>query len=165
MHRSMNSVTYFYCPQRSCGKLMFSQTCVKSSAHGGGLVTPLLWADTPPPPQTATAADGTHPTRMHSCHNIHVYFSALSSSRPTSGGSSSRPGSSSSRRAPPVPRPGSASGRRTPSTPTKQITLQAVRRVPDRYDLLGMIHTHRAQPISKAQFFFDVYRCSTRTCN
>ena len=26
------------------------------------------WADTPPPaPQTATAADGTHPTGVHSC--------------------------------------------------------------------------------------------------
>ena len=28
--------------------------------------TPSPWGD-PPPPQTATAADGTHPTGMHSC--------------------------------------------------------------------------------------------------
>ena len=25
------------------------------------------WADTPPPPEMATAEDGTHPTGMHSC--------------------------------------------------------------------------------------------------
>ena len=34
--------------------------------------TPSPWADTPlgrqpPPPETATVADGTHPTGMHSC--------------------------------------------------------------------------------------------------
>ena len=54
----------FYRPQRSCGKVMFSQACVKSSIHmgvytsmhwaGGWVDTP--WADTPwpthPPGQT-----------------------------------------------------------------------------------------------------------------
>ena len=33
------------------------------------------WADTPPP-ETATAADGTYPTRMHSCSS-YVYYLAL----------------------------------------------------------------------------------------
>ena len=83
-----------YRPQRSCGKVMLSQACVKNSVHRGGRVvwqtppradtpfpvhagihpttqcmlghTPLPSAcwDTPPP---ATAVDGTHPTGMHSC--------------------------------------------------------------------------------------------------
>ena len=44
----------YYRPQRSCYKVMFSQEC--HSVHGGGWV----W-------QTATAADSTHPTGMHSC--------------------------------------------------------------------------------------------------
>ena len=76
----------------SCGKVMFSQVSV---CPQGGRCTPLWqtdpswksdtpWADTPwqadtplagrppwagrhPPQQTATAADGTHPTGMHSC--------------------------------------------------------------------------------------------------
>ena len=77
---------HYYRPQRSCGKVMFPQACVKNSVHGGrgvsqhalGQMPPLPsacwerltpWADTLPPPQTltATAADGTHPTGMHSC--------------------------------------------------------------------------------------------------
>ena len=29
-------VPNFYRPQRSCGKVMFSQACVKNSVHGGG---------------------------------------------------------------------------------------------------------------------------------
>ena len=61
-------------PKRSCGKVMFSQACVKNSVHRG--VHPLGRqppGQTPPlgrhplPRQTATAANGTHPTGMHSC--------------------------------------------------------------------------------------------------
>ena len=34
-------VIYFYRPQRSCGKVMFSEACVKNSVHtGGGGVCP-----------------------------------------------------------------------------------------------------------------------------
>ena len=67
---------------------MFSQACVKNSVHrGGGVHTPPGQtshprADTPPgqtpqtrqtpPQQMATAADGTHPTGMHSC--LHTTF-------------------------------------------------------------------------------------------
>ena len=55
---------------------------VSASVHGGipptgadtppgadppGADTPLLGADTPPLGETVTAADGTHPTGMHSC--------------------------------------------------------------------------------------------------
>ena len=52
----------------NCGKVMFSQACVKNSVPGG--VHPLL--DTPlpldtPHNPTVTAADGTHPTGIHSC--------------------------------------------------------------------------------------------------
>ena len=56
---------------------MFSQAFVKNSVHGGGEVYTLIGRHppigryTPPladtPRQTATAADGTHPTGMHSC--------------------------------------------------------------------------------------------------
>ena len=55
---------------------MFSQACVKNSVHGGRF-KPSSWAHTPlgrhppgptpPLSETATAADGTHPTGMHSC--------------------------------------------------------------------------------------------------
>ena len=78
-----------YRPQRSCGKVMFSQAFVILFIGVLGVAdTPtgqtLPWADTtpgqtpprqtppphgqtPPHQQTATAADGTHPTGMHSC--------------------------------------------------------------------------------------------------
>ena len=69
----------------SCGKVMFSQACVKNSVplHAGIHISPVqtppgrhppgqtLFRQTPPgqtppwadtPPETATAADGTHPT-------------------------------------------------------------------------------------------------------
>ena len=80
--------------KRNCGKIMFSQACVKNSVHRGvytrvpsaqcmlGYI-PLAdtsLADTPsppsrPPPPTATAADATHPTGMHSfiCY-FHIQF-------------------------------------------------------------------------------------------
>ena len=83
----------FYRPQRSCGKVMFSQVSVILSAGGAYLGSHPLgrhptctdtpwadppgrqppWADTQPPPgadspgHTPTVADGTHPTGMHSC--------------------------------------------------------------------------------------------------
>ena len=41
---------------------MFSQMCVKNSVHKGGVHPPDRH---PPPHQTATAADGTHPTPSH----------------------------------------------------------------------------------------------------
>ena len=73
----------------SCGKVMFSQVCVKHSVHGGRVSAsglgrvpasgssgavhppgrhPHPRADTP---ETATAADGTYPTGMHSCFTLH----------------------------------------------------------------------------------------------
>ena len=72
--------------KRSCGKVMFSQACVKNSVHRGVYIpwgnTP--WAETdplgrhplgrhplgrhPPPPQAdGYCVDGMHPTGMHSC--------------------------------------------------------------------------------------------------
>ena len=69
----------------SCGKVMFSQVSVcpqgrRCTPPGGhplgrhppGRQTDTPWADTPqadtpPQRQKATAADGTHPTGMHSC--------------------------------------------------------------------------------------------------
>ena len=56
----------------SCGKVMILHLSVSHSVHGG------VWADTPyadPSEQTlhaSTAADGTHPTGMHSCHDIRL---------------------------------------------------------------------------------------------
>ena len=71
--------TYIYRPQRSCGKVMFSQASVILST-GDVAETPLgrhppgrhplcpvhAGINSPPPPM-ATAVDGTHPTGMHSC--------------------------------------------------------------------------------------------------
>ena len=67
--------------KRGCGKVMFSQACVKNSVHlGGGCPGPGPGGVCPrgvsrPRPggvsaQTATAADGTHPTGMHSCSKL-----------------------------------------------------------------------------------------------
>ena len=70
-------VLFFTARKRSLGKVMFSQTCVKNSVHRGGSAPGgcLLWGGVSAPrgvpggdpPGTATAAGGTHPTRMHSC--------------------------------------------------------------------------------------------------
>ena len=87
---SQNYLNIFTVTNSSCGKVMFSQACVKNSVHGGfswlhaGIHTPLGRhppGQTPPlgrhpsgkhprgrhPSETANAADGTHPTEMHSC--------------------------------------------------------------------------------------------------
>ena len=78
----------------SCGKVMFLHPSVSHSVHRveGVCTSPLdrhpladtlpprqtpPQADTsatPPPPETATAADGTHPTRMHSCLGYFIRF-------------------------------------------------------------------------------------------
>ena len=52
--------------KRSCGKVMFSQACVKNSVHGG-CVSQHALGQTPIPPPAVTAADRKHPTGMHSC--------------------------------------------------------------------------------------------------
>ena len=53
--------------KRSCRKVMFSQACVKISVHGGGVYPSMHWCRHPTPQQMATAADGMHPTGIHSC--------------------------------------------------------------------------------------------------
>ena len=77
--------------KRSCGKVMFSQACVKNFVHGGCMPQCMLgythspptradtprqthqWVDTPQadnspsPEQTATVVNGKRPTGMHSC--------------------------------------------------------------------------------------------------
>ena len=62
--------------KRSCGKVMFSQACIKNSVRGGGGRCTPVRADTPlgrhppgqtPLRQTATAADDRHSTGMHFC--------------------------------------------------------------------------------------------------
>ena len=64
--------------KRSCEKVMFSQACVKNSVHRGDCVSQHAlgqtppgqtppWADTPQQTVNVNAADGTHPTGMHSC--------------------------------------------------------------------------------------------------
>ena len=58
-----------------CEGYVFAPVC--HSVHGGGVsvsvhagIHPSPSSRHPPPQQTATAADGTHPTGMHSC----IYF-------------------------------------------------------------------------------------------
>ena len=57
----------YYRPQTKLRKgNVFTPVC--DSVHGG-VYTPWTHTHTPghPPPETVTAADGTHPTGMHSC--------------------------------------------------------------------------------------------------
>ena len=49
-------------PNSSCGKVMFSQACVKNSVQGGSM----HGRGECIAGETATAANGTHPTGMHS---------------------------------------------------------------------------------------------------
>ena len=55
-------ISYFITVRNEVAKVMF----LHLSVHRGGLPQCMLGTDTPPQ-QTATAADGTHPTGMHSC--------------------------------------------------------------------------------------------------
>ena len=61
----------FYRPQTKLRKgNVFTSVCQEFCPQRGKVYTPLAdtpWADTPPPNQTASATDGTHPTGMHSC--------------------------------------------------------------------------------------------------
>ena len=92
---------YFYRPQRSCEGYVFTPVCL--SAGGGGICRSACWDTTPlppgavtpragipqeqappsrhpPPQQTATVADGTHPTGMHSCYfyiSTHMWSKAM----------------------------------------------------------------------------------------
>ena len=71
------SLLYIYHPQRSWGKVIFSQASVILSTGGflvpggclvlGGVVPGPWGVPGGDPPGTATAAGGTHPTGMHSC--------------------------------------------------------------------------------------------------
>ena len=46
---------YFYRPQRSWAKVIFSQVCVKNSVHGGeGVCLSACWDTHPPPPRADT---------------------------------------------------------------------------------------------------------------
>ena len=69
----------------SCGKVMFSQACVKNSVQGvssplhmlgytpGHTHIPWTHPLPPLPPETATAVDGTHSTGMHSCQYLCLF--------------------------------------------------------------------------------------------
>ena len=66
-------IVYHYRPQRSCGKVMFLHLAAILFTRGGLADTPQADNPTPrthPTQQTATVADGTHPTGMHSCSNL-----------------------------------------------------------------------------------------------
>ena len=84
---------YFYRPQTKLWKgNVFTPVCDSVHRSGASGQTPpgralsgtppgqTTWADTPlgrhPPPEMATAADGTHPTGMHSCIILQFSFSA-----------------------------------------------------------------------------------------
>ena len=87
---------YFYRPQRSCEGYVFTGVCLSTGGSAGGCLLPggecllrrgvsalgvcvcsggcLLCTEAAPPPgETVTAADGTHPTGMHSCYLL-FYF-------------------------------------------------------------------------------------------
>ena len=79
------TIVNYYRPQCSCGMVMFLYPSVILST--GACLAFLFkpWADTPwqippgqtpppPTPETATVADGTYPTEMHSCLNYFCLF-------------------------------------------------------------------------------------------
>ena len=73
----MTIIVNNYRPQRSLGKVIFSQAsvilggvCSGGVPGPGGLLRGVPGGD-PPPPGTATAAGGTLPTGMHSCSYLH----------------------------------------------------------------------------------------------
>ena len=86
-------ISVYYRPQRSCGKVMCSQASVILPTGGGVCGRPprqthppppstcwdththpaqCMLGYTPPPHPAASAADGTHPTGMHSCFQIRI---------------------------------------------------------------------------------------------
>ena len=90
----VNDPLIFTARNSSCGKVMFSQACVKNSAHRAGCLPHCILGHTPrqthtpsgqtspPPPDgyygiRCQQAGGTHPTRMHTCfyivHRLSVY--------------------------------------------------------------------------------------------
>ena len=66
--RTSTSLCHFYRPQHSCSKVMFLHLSV-IRRHPLGRQTPPLAGRHLPHPGTATAADGTHLTGVHSCCN------------------------------------------------------------------------------------------------
>ena len=74
----------------SCGKVMFSQACVKNSVHWGVCMGGCMSGGTccrgghvwqgacMTAGEMATAADGTHPTGMHSCYILTSIYSSFS---------------------------------------------------------------------------------------
>ena len=83
--RSASDKYNSYRPQRSWGKVIFSEACVKNSVHRVG-VCPIACWDTPPgadppppdqiqvPPGTRYRHPTTHPTRMQSCLCFVFFF-------------------------------------------------------------------------------------------
>ena len=73
---SLTFSRHFYHPQRSCEGYVFTGICL---SKGGRVCLSAWWDTTPreqtppeadtPPRDTATAADSTHPTGMHSCQD------------------------------------------------------------------------------------------------
>ena len=61
-----------YRPQRGCEDYVFTGVCLSTRGGGWGCLPQCMLGYHPPPEQTpprdtVTAADGTHPTGMHSC--------------------------------------------------------------------------------------------------
>ena len=76
LYCSFELCAHIYRPQRSCGKVMFSQASV--ILFTGRVYSIMHWgrhpprantprATTPPADTSPTAEDGKHPTGMHSC--------------------------------------------------------------------------------------------------
>ena len=77
-----------YRPQRSCGKVMFLHVSVilftggvwQADTPGSTHTHPMADRDPSPTHGTATAADGTHPTGMHSCYTRYAKSSVVTKS-------------------------------------------------------------------------------------
>ena len=87
---------YFYRPQRSWGKVIFLEACVKNSVHGGGgggrggrawrgggiawwvasVAGGVHGGGEGACMANSQSAGGTHPTGMHSCYHLQTKFGA-----------------------------------------------------------------------------------------
>ena len=73
--RARHKQTYFYRPQHTCGKVIFSQASVSHSVHGGRCVSNMHWGRHPPgqtPPCPVYAGIHTYTSRRPLLRTVRI---------------------------------------------------------------------------------------------